>query len=112
MARLYANENFPLAVVESLRKFGHDVVTVHETGKANRCTPDVEVLEFAVSQGRAVLTLNRKHFIVLHKIRPAHAGIVVCTVDPDFDGLAKRTHEAIALHESLSGRLIRINRQA
>jgi Domain of unknown function (DUF5615) len=36
MARLYANENFPLLVVLELRRLGHDVVTVRETGKANR----------------------------------------------------------------------------
>lgn len=29
MARLYANENFPLRVVEALRQLGHDVLTVH-----------------------------------------------------------------------------------
>ncbi len=27
MARLYANENFPLLVVEELRRFGHEVLT-------------------------------------------------------------------------------------
>src|ERR1022692_4569411 len=77
MARLYADENFPLAVVEELRRLGHDVVTVHESGKANRATPDVEVLEFARSEGRVVLTLNRKHFIALHASTPGHGGIVV-----------------------------------
>ncbi len=33
MARLYTNENFPLPVVETLRKLGHDVLTIQETGK-------------------------------------------------------------------------------
>jgi hypothetical protein len=45
-------------------------VTVRETGNANRATPDAEVLEFAGSEGQAVLTLNRKHFITLHALRP------------------------------------------
>ncbi len=31
MARLYANENFPLPVVEELRRLGHDAVTVAKT---------------------------------------------------------------------------------
>ena len=35
MARLYANENFPFPVVEELRKLGHDVLTIQETGKAD-----------------------------------------------------------------------------
>jgi uncharacterized protein DUF5615 len=34
MARLYADENFPLPVVEELRRLGHDVLTIYETGQA------------------------------------------------------------------------------
>lgn len=30
MARLYANENFPLPAVEELRRLGHDVLTTYE----------------------------------------------------------------------------------
>lgn len=45
MARLYANENFPFLVVAELRRLGHDVVTVRETGKANRATPDTKCSE-------------------------------------------------------------------
>jgi hypothetical protein len=112
MARLYADENFPLAVVEELRRLGHDVVTVHESGKANRATPDVEVLEFARSEGRVVLTLNRKHFIALHASTPGHGGIVVCTVDADFIGQAHRIHALLVLHAELTGGLVRVNRPA
>lgn len=110
--RLYANENFPFLVVAELRRLGHDVTTVRETGKANRATPDIEILEFAVSEGRAVLTLNRKHFIALHALRPGHAGIVACTVDADFVGQARRIHDALTVHASLFGQLIRVNRPA
>jgi hypothetical protein len=74
MARLYANENFPLPVVAELRRLGHDVLTVRETGRANRAVPDREILEFARAERRAVLTLNRKHFITRHALRPDHAG--------------------------------------
>jgi predicted nuclease of predicted toxin-antitoxin system len=66
MARLYANENFPLPVVEELRATGHDVITVAETGKAEQAWPDEDVLEFAMQDDRVLLTLNRKHFIRLH----------------------------------------------
>jgi hypothetical protein len=31
---LYADEDFPLPVVERLRRLGHDVVTVQEDGRA------------------------------------------------------------------------------
>jgi predicted nuclease of predicted toxin-antitoxin system len=110
MARLYADENFPLAVVVELRRLGHDVATTCQTGKANRATPDAEILEFASTEGRAVLTLNRKHFVRLHAARPNHAGIVVCTADPDFPGQAQRIHAAVALHDDLSELLLRVNR--
>jgi len=46
MARLYADENFPLPVVEALRLRGHDVLTAFEAGKPGRC-PDPLVLAFA-----------------------------------------------------------------
>jgi hypothetical protein len=38
VARLYANENFPLRVVEALRQLGHDVLTVREAGHDNQRT--------------------------------------------------------------------------
>lgn len=90
MARFYANENFPLPVVLELRKLGHDVLTSLEAGKANRSIPDEEVLEFGRSENRALLTLNRKHFVRLHESGAAHAGIVTCTFDPDVPGQARR----------------------
>jgi hypothetical protein len=95
VARLYANENFPLPVVEAQRHAGHDVITVGETGKAEQAWPDEDVLEFAIQDDRALLTLNRKHFIRIHAERPDHAGIIVCTFDPVFDQQAKRIDDAI-----------------
>jgi len=112
MARLYANENFPLPVVEKLRAVGHDIITVAETGKAEQAWPDDDVLEFAAHDDRAILTLNRKHFIRLHNQQAPHAGIVVCTFDPDFFGQAQRIDEAIRSLDDLRGQLIRVNRLA
>ncbi|CAB1084674.1 hypothetical protein D1AOALGA4SA_12185 [Olavius algarvensis Delta 1 endosymbiont] len=40
MARLYSNENFPLPVVEELRRFGHEVLTTLEAGVAGKSVPD------------------------------------------------------------------------
>ncbi len=54
MARLYSNENFPLAVVEELRRLGHDALTSQDTGNANQSIPDDRVLEFAILEKRAV----------------------------------------------------------
>jgi len=64
----------------------------------------------ATAAGRAVVTLNRRHFVRLHLERPNHRGIVVCTFDPDFGALARRIHDAVVPFPDLTGRLIRVNR--
>lgn len=112
MARLYANENFPLPVVEALRRLGHDVLTIHETGRAGEAVTDQDVLAIAAEAGRAVVTLNRRDFIRLHAESADHRGVIVCTVDPDFERQAERIHEAIAREPALDGRLLRVNRPA
>lgn len=113
MASLYAHENFPLPVVDKLRAWGHDVVTVQERGRGGEAPSDEEVLRLATAEGRAVLTLNRRDFIRLHTQHPRHAGIIVCTIDPDFSRQAERIHaaiQAVQATKSLQGELIRINR--
>ena len=91
---------------------GHDVLTIQETGRAGQSESDEAVLAFASSAGRAVLTLNRKHFVHLHNTQSNHGGIIVCSFDPDFVGCANRIHATIGAEAQLSGRLIRINRPA
>ena len=110
MAAFYSNENFPLPAVEALRRLGHDVLTIQETGRADRATPDEEVLAFAAEQERILLTLNRRHFIRLHNTGRPHMGLIVCTFDPDFEALARRIHEDLLSEPEMAGRLIRVNR--
>ena len=110
LARLYTNENFPQQAVVRLREFGHDVETSHEAGNSGRALPDELVLEYAIRQERAVVTLNRRHFVALHVRRPEHLGIVVCTVDSDFGELARRIHIALDGAPMLHGRLLRVSR--
>ncbi len=110
MARFYANENFAQPVVERLREHGHDVLTVLEAGKAEQSIPDDAVLTFASDDQRCVLTFNRRHFITLHQQQPEHAGIIVCTYDPNFRALADRIHREATAQGALHTKLIRINR--
>lgn len=110
MALLYSNENFPMPVVEELRRLGHDVVSIQERGRANEGTPDDEVLSLAIGEERAVLTINRKDFMRLHRKSDQHAGIIVCTYDPDYPAQAARIHAAIDVCPDLHGQLIRVNR--
>jgi uncharacterized protein DUF5615 len=110
MALLYADENFHRKVVDQLQQLGHDVVTALQAGKANQKIPDADVLAYAISQKRAVLTFNRRHFIGLHGQVQPHCGIIVCTKDPDVQALADRIHQAIVGGASLDNQLIRITK--
>ena len=110
MARLFSDENFPFPVVIELRQLGHDAASIQERGKAGEGTPDDEVLKIAINEARAVLTINRKDFIRLHRQSDRHAGIIVCTYDPDYSGQAARIHAAIEACPDLDGQLIRVNR--
>src|SRR5687768_681057 len=92
---LYADENFPLRVVEELRRLGYDVLTALEDGRANQSITDLQLLERATELGRVVLTLNRLDFKRLHHQIPNHAGIIICTEDPDRLGQAQRITEAV-----------------
>ena len=111
IARLYSNENFPLPVVIALRELGHDVLTSLDAGMANQAIPDDEVLQFATEHERAVITHNRHDFIRLHRLNPAHAGVIVCTENPDFPALAGKIHGQLHAMDSLRGELVRINRE-
>ncbi len=111
MARLYTNENFPYPAVEHLRRFGHDVLTTRDSGQAGKAIPDDQVLLFASSENRILVTLNRKHFIQLHIINPAHSGIIVCTFDPDFYALAHHVHSLLNESPNAEGKLLRVNRE-
>ena len=110
MARLYANENFPYAVVRELRALGHDVLTVAEAGNAGQRIPDEAVLAYATQAERAVLTINRRDFIRLHRQGIDHAGIIVCTQDADASDQAQRIHAAVTSAGALTNMLLRIVR--
>ena len=110
MARLYADENFPRSAVEHLRRLGHDVLTAHEAGQANRRVPDREVLTYAIAEERAVLTLDRHDFIRLHRQDERHFGLVVCTDNRDRQAMASCIDQELRGRESLRGALIRVYR--
>jgi hypothetical protein len=109
MARLFADEDFPRPTVAALRALGHDVVTVAELGRQG--LPDAAQLSYATADDRAVLTHNRRHFLQLHRRSAAHAGIVVCTRDPDDAALAARIHQVVTAAGPLAGQCLRVNRR-
>lgn len=111
MVKLYANENFPLETVRILRKLGYDVKTTHETGHSNLKIPDEEVLAYAVAERCAIITVNRKDFIRLHRSNLNHSGIIVCTKNDDFENFAECIHKALLQYDGdFSNLLIRVYR--
>jgi len=63
--RLYLDEHIPLKLAETLRERGHDAVHTYEVGMGG--ASDEEQIEFAVQEGRTILTYNIKHFAQLHR---------------------------------------------
>ena len=108
MARLYANENFPLEVVERLGVLGHDVLTTHDAGRSNQSIEDDAVLRFAIETHRCVLTINRKDFQRLHRTMSTHPGIIVCTENRDYAAFAGRIDAAMREAGTLTERLIKV----
>lgn len=112
MARFYTDEQFPFPVVEALRTLEHDVLTVQEAGNAGQGIPDEEVLAFAISQERSVITINRDDFIRLHRRNSDHFGIIVCTNNRNWEQFASRIDAAVTAEETLRFKLIRVVRPA
>jgi hypothetical protein len=111
VARFYTNENIAFQVVVELRRLGHDVLTSLDAGRANASVPDSEVLAFAAAERRILLSHNRRHFLNLHRYKTAdHAGIVLCTFDPDFSRQAQRIHDIVATGSEMFNQLFRVNR--
>ena len=106
MLKLYANENFPLETVRVLRNLGYDISTTHEMGKSNLSIPDEDVLAFAIAENRAILTVNRKDFMRLHRLNPIHSGIIVCTKNDDFDNFALCIHSVLLPYQDNAANLL------
>lgn len=111
MASFYTNENLPIKIAQYLRQMGHNVLTLHEAGKANQRIPDEDVLAFAAQSGRILLTLNRWDFIVLHTKSTQHAGIMVCTQNPNLLQQAEQIDKAVTEAGNMKEILIRVNRE-
>jgi hypothetical protein len=110
LASLFADENFPFPVVAELRLLGHDVLTIQDVGLDNEGFADDDVLQSAIAVSRAVLTVNRRHFFRLHRLRPNHFGIIACTEDLDFVRKAGRINDILLANPDLRGKLLRVYR--
>ena len=82
--KLHLNEHLSPRLAVLLRKQGYDVTSSQESGLLTES--DSEQLAFAVSEQRAILTFNVKHFMPLHKqymsANKEHSGIIFSTREP------------------------------
>lgn len=73
------DEHVHSAVTSGLRLLGFDVITAQEVGLTSQ--DDDIVLEYAAKHNRAVFTVNKRDFIVLHNeyilTGRTHGGILV-----------------------------------
>lgn len=109
--KFYANENLALTLTEELRQQGHDVLTSYEAGNANQGIPDEQVLAYATTQQRAIITFNRDNFIKLHRARIRHSGIIICKDDRRYIEQAQFLHHYLTEQTTLTNRLIRVQKQ-
>ena len=109
MAKLYADEDFSLPVVDGLpprSRCRHGPAS--RPGEQGRQRSGRAGLRRR--GGTGILTFNRRHFIRLHRTHPVHDGIIVCTRDGDTAALAGRIHQAVLAAPQPAGRLLRVNR--
>jgi len=84
--------------------------SIAEAGNAGQRIADEAVLAYAVQAERAVLTINRRDSIRLHRQGISHAGIIACTQDGDAVGQAQGIHAAITAAGGLTNALLRVVR--
>jgi predicted nuclease of predicted toxin-antitoxin system len=110
MAKLFGDENFSIRVMNKLSDLGHDTLTAREAGMANQKIADHDILKFASSDGRAVVTFDRRDYYRLHQENPTHAGVIVCTNNPDIEALSAQIDQEISMEGTLDNKFIRVYR--
>ncbi|MFQ5341435.1 MAG: DUF5615 family PIN-like protein [Anaerolineae bacterium] len=76
--QLFTDECVYRATIDSLRSWGHDVVTAHDAGLVGEV--DEMVLEYAVSHGRVLITIDLD-FGSIRRYPPSdHRGVIVLRI--------------------------------
>jgi len=83
-----------LAVLQRLRAEGHDIVSVLERGAD---PGDASILDIAVAEGRAIVTIDTDFGMLVFRDGAKHAGILRLRQAPPSE-LAQRASELIAVH--------------
>lgn len=90
--KLYLDEDVDPLLAKVIRDRGYDILTTHEAKMHN--SDDYKQIDFATSQGRAILTHNIRDFHRISKeyakINKFHAGMILSSQLP-FKEILKRT---------------------
>jgi predicted nuclease of predicted toxin-antitoxin system len=93
--RVYTDEDIVAELAIQLRRHGYDVISCREAGNHNRRLDDEQQLEYATSQGRAILTRNAVDFIRLDmqwkSAGREHSGIICLSRNPTIAEMVMRT---------------------
>lgn len=111
--RLFCDQNIMVETAQFLRRQGHDVVSTRDVGLSE--APDEDVLEFAIKDGRVLLTFNADFGDI--RLFPAgtHSGIVrLRTTDQTAEMLHPVLQNAIErlAGRDLSGKLVTVTKAA
>jgi hypothetical protein len=97
--RFFTDEDVYGAIAPAIRTAGFDAVATPEVGR--RGESDESQLQWAASEGRAIITFNVAHFAWLHadwlRVGRAHAGIIVSSQRSIGDTLRRLVRLANAL---------------
>lgn len=108
-ATFLADEDFDQRIAAKMRVLGYDVLTLGVLGLAGIGLSDAAVLSIARTEGRAILTHNRLHFLRLHRQSRDHAGILVSSHARDPHAQADRIHQVLLVLPAIAGQLVRVN---
>jgi uncharacterized protein with PIN domain len=99
--KLYLDEDVDPLLAKVIRDRGYNVLSTHEA-KMHK-SDDYKQIDFATSQGRAILTHNIRDFYRIakeySKINKFHAGIILSSQLP-FKELLKRTLHLLNKHDA------------
>ena len=76
----FADECVYKVTVDLLRSWEHSVITVQDAGLAGK--PDEEILAYAISHERVLITIDMDFSNIRHYPPTAHKGIIVAKMRP------------------------------
>ncbi|MFA4858436.1 MAG: DUF5615 family PIN-like protein [Candidatus Margulisiibacteriota bacterium] len=75
MSRFFANENISPHTVEFIKSLGFDIKSVREVGLKG--ATDEEIIEFAIKEGRIIITFDMDYAVAYYRVFAAKVGIIV-----------------------------------